>query len=455
MNRIRSFLPLLGRFITHTLGVRFLLALAISITLWILFTAEQNPVREDFFDAEIPVETSRLGDGLVVSRIAPHTVRLRIAAPRDIWESLTTDNFRIVVDLYAVGVGLHELPLDTERSDSRIRIIAAEPNTVTVALERRMEKEVPVRVDFAGSPLPGYRFQPPELLPGVVKVIGPASKVELVDAALIDVEIGNARSTVNVTQRATPRDAQGQDVSGVQLDPSVVQVTVPIEQVTTYKDVPVRVRVEGRAAPGYWISRYFAEPASATLLGSPQKLDSIDFVFTEIIRVNGVTRSFSTTIDLARPSDIDIFGSNEVAVFVEVLPILASVETIVAVTHVNLQLGMQATVDPSTVSVTLSGPAPVLRTLQASSVIVSLNLSGLGTGTYTLTPDASTPPQVTVDQIDPPQLRVVVSASPTPVPTPSPTPTPEPEPTATPAPTEEPQPATPTPSSEASVPLRR
>ena len=447
MNRIRSFLPILGHFITHTLGVRFLLALAISITLWILFTGEQNPVREDFFDAEIPVETSRLGDGLVVSRIAPHTVRLQIAAPRDIWESLTADNFRIVVDLYAVGVGLHELPLATEGADSRIRIIAAEPNTVTVALERRMEKEVPVRVDLAGSPPPGYQFQTPELLPDVVKVIGPASKVELVDVALVEVEIGNAQSTVNVTQRATPRDAQGEDVSGVQLDPPVVQVTVPIEQVRTEKDVPVRVRVEGQPASGYWVVSYSAQPDSVTLVGSPQELDTIRSVYTETVPIDGATRSFATTIDLVRPPGIGITGSNEVAVFVEVLPILTSREAEVAVTYVNLQPGMEVSVEPSTVTVTLSGPAPVLRALQASSVIVSLNLSGLGTGTYAPIPDVSAPPQVRVDGIDPPRLRVTVTAPPTPTPTP--------EPTATPVPTEEPQPATPTPSSEASVPLRR
>lgn len=443
MNRIRSFLPIVGRFITHTLGVRFLLALAISITLWVLFTSEQNPVREDFFDAEIPVETSRLTEGLVVSRLAPNTVRLRIAAPRDIWESLSTDNFRIVVDLYAVGVGLHEVPIDSETSDSRIRIIAAEPDTVTVALEQRLEKEVPVRVDLAGSPLPGYRFQLPELLPDVVKVIGPASKVELVDAALIDVEIGSARRTVNITQRAVPRDAQGRDVSGVQLDPPVVQVTVPIEQVTTSKDVPVRVRVEGQPAWGYWTASYSVLPESVTLVGRPEELDNIRFVYTETIHVDGAARSIATKIDLALPPNTGIIGSNEVEVFVEVLPIITHVETEVVVTHVNLQPGMKATVDPAAVTVTLRGYAPALRTLPPGSVVVSLNLSGLGPGTYALTPDVSEPPQVTVQNIEPQQLRVVVTTAPTP------------RPAATPVPTEEPQPATPTPSSEAFTPLRK
>lgn len=447
MIKLSSLLPILGRFITHSLGVRFLLALAISITLWIIFTGEQNPVREDFFDTEIPVETSRLGEGLVVSRLAPNTIRLRIAAPRDIWESLSADNFRIVVDLFAIGVGLHELPVASDSSDSRIRIIAAEPDTVTIAVEQRMEKEVPVRVDLAGSPLLGYRFQAPELLPDVVKVIGPASKVALVDAALIDVEIGSARSTVNVTQRAVPRDAQGEDVSGVQLDPPVVQVTVPIEQVTTSKDVPVRVRVEGQPESGYWVAGYNAQPASVTLFGRLEELDGVSFVYTEIISVDGATQSFATTVELARPAEIGITGSNEVEVFVEVLPIITLVETEVVVTYVNLQPGMEATVDPAAARVTLRGFAPALRTLQPGSVVVSLNLSGFGPGTYALTPDVSEPPQVTVLEMDPSQFRVVVTAQPTPVPTP--------RPAATPVPTEESQPATPTPSSEAFAPLRR
>ena len=107
--------------------MRFLFALAISVILWVIFTAEENPVREDFFGAEIPVETSRLGDGLVVSRMSPSTVRVRIAAPRDTWESLSTDNFRVVVDLFAVGVGLHEIPINAIRSDSSVRILATDP----------------------------------------------------------------------------------------------------------------------------------------------------------------------------------------------------------------------------------------------------------------------------------------------------------------------------------------
>ena len=351
MNRIRSLIPLLGHFITHTLGVRFLFALAISVILWVIFTAEENPVREDFFGAEIPVETSRLGDGLVVSRMSPSTVRVRIAAPRDTWESLSTDNFRVVVDLFAVGVGLHEIPINAIRSDSSVRILATDPETVTVALEQRKEKEVPVRVNLAGSPPQGYDYHPPKFLPDIVTVIGPASKVELVDSVWVDVELDGAESTVNLTQRAMPRDAQGEDVSGVQLDPAVVQVTVTVEQVTSYKDVPVRVSIEGQPAAGYWIARYLASPPSATLVGSPEELNGVEFVFTETVPVDGATQTFTTTVELERPPDIGITGSDQVEVTVEVLPIQSSAETRVVVTYVNLQPGMAAVVEPTTVSV--------------------------------------------------------------------------------------------------------
>lgn len=437
MNRLRSLIPHFGHFFTQTLGVRFLLALALSVILWVIFTAEQNPVREDFFSAEIPVETSRLGDGLVVSRMSPGAVRLRISAPRDMWESLSADNFRVGVDLFAVGVGLHEIPISAISSDSTVRIMGTDPETVTVALEERKEKEVPVRVNLAGSPPQGYDYQPPEFIPDIVTVIGPASRVELVDSVWIDVELEGAESTVNLTQRAIPRDAQGQDVSGVQLDPAVVQVTVPVEQVTSYKDVPVRVSIEGQPAPGYWIARYLATPPSATLVGRPPDLDQMDFVFTEAVSVEGATQTFTATAELQRPADVGISGSDQVEVTVEVLPIQSSVETQVVVTHVNLQPGMSVLVNPATVDVLLSGPAPVLRTLEASSVIISLNLSGVGPGSYALTPNSSTPPQVQVERISPPQLQVVVR----------PLPTPTPQPATTPTPTSEPLPASPTPGS--------
>ncbi len=437
MPNLPSLIRILGHFFAQTLGVRFLLALAISLVLWSVFTSEQNPIREDFFNAEIPVETSRLGDGLVVSRTTPGTARLQIAAPRDIWDSLDADNFRVVVDLFAVGVGLHELPLETEGSDSRVRIIAAEPATVTVALEERREKEVPVRAELAGAVPSGYRYMAPEMLPGIVTVFGPASKVELVDTAWVDVEIGGARSTVNLTQRAMPRDAQGQDVSGVQLDPAVVQVTVPVEQVTSYKDVPVRIRIAGRPAAGYTVAGYAASLPTVTLVGAPPQLSAIEFVFTEPVNVAGATASFTRTVELERPEGIGISVSDQVEVTVEIVPIISSAETRVVVTHVNLQPGLQVEIEPNTVSVQLSGPAPVLGALQAGSVIVSLNLSGVSEGTYALMPDVSRPPQVNVESIDPPRLRVIVTGQPTPVPTPTPETvptTPVPTPAATPTP---------------------
>lgn len=437
MTRIRSFIPLLGNFLTHTLGVRFLFALGISVVLWILFTGDQNPVREDVFGAEIPIETRRLGDGLVVSRMTPDTVRLRIAAPRDIWETLSADKFSAVVDLFAIGVGLHEISVDTDSADRRIRIISVEPESATVALEQRKEKEVPVRVNLAGSPPQGYNYLPPEYLPDIVTVIGPASKVELVDAVWIDVEVDDAQSTVNLTQRAIPRDAQGEDVSGVQLDPAVVQVTVPVEQKISYKDVPIRISVEGKPAAGYWIASYLASPPVATLVGPPDDLAGMNFVFTKTVNIDGATQSVTVTVELERPPGIGISGSDQVEVTVDVQPIVASVETQIVVTHVNLQPGLEAVVNPATVTVVLSGPAPALGALQASSVIVSLNLSGVGAGTYALTPDVSTPPQITVDGIDPPQLQVAVSAAPAPAPTAGPT--------TSPIPTEGPLPASPTP----------
>ena len=197
----------------------------------------------------------------------------------------------MVVDLFAVGVGLHELPITAIRSDSSVRILATDPETVTVALEQRKEKEVPVRVNLAGSPPQGYEYQPPKFLPDIVTVIGPASKVELVDAAWIDVEVDDARSTMNLTQRAVPRDAQGQRRK---------RRSARSRRRSGYGAGRTRDFLQGRAR-----SRKHRGPARSGLLDRAvpcftslgntrrlaEELKGMEFVFTETVPVDGATQT--------------------------------------------------------------------------------------------------------------------------------------------------------------------
>src|SRR3989337_800762 len=76
-----------GRRFAVTLRANWLLgivALGLSVLLWILISTEQNPPRTDIFGQDIPVAAVNVPKGLdVFGEMSP--ARVRVTAPRDMW----------------------------------------------------------------------------------------------------------------------------------------------------------------------------------------------------------------------------------------------------------------------------------------------------------------------------------------------------------------------------------
>src|SRR5690606_9146945 len=83
--------------VSHTPGL-LLVSLLIAIGLWVFVTDAENPTVVDFFPQPIPVEAVNVSDQLAVANQLP-TVSVRISAPSDRWEQLTSADFRALVNL--------------------------------------------------------------------------------------------------------------------------------------------------------------------------------------------------------------------------------------------------------------------------------------------------------------------------------------------------------------------
>jgi len=60
------------------------------------------------------------------------------------------------------------------------------PSQIRVRFERRITREVPVQVHYAGPPPVGYRVTGQDAVPDKVRVTGPASRVEQITSAQTD-----------------------------------------------------------------------------------------------------------------------------------------------------------------------------------------------------------------------------------------------------------------------------
>ena len=219
-------------------------------------------------------------------------------------------------------------------------------------------------------------------------------------------------------------DENGQKVNDVTVSPETVHVTVPVSQQGGYRDVAVKVLITGRVASGYHLTDISVFPPVVTVFAADPKLvnDLPGVVETQPLELQSAKQDINTRVALNLPEGVSIVGEQTVSIQAGVSPIESSV-TLAGekVEIINLGGGLSAQVSPATVDVIVSGPLPLLDTLTRQNVRVTVDLSGLGTGTHQIIAKVEVlTSDVVVESILPNTIEVVISPIGTPVATPTP-----------------------------------
>lgn len=407
----------------NSLVMAFLFALIV----WAVSTSEQNPVSDKYLPYSLPVEVLNRPDDMLIYLKSTENVQVRLRAPQASWDQLTPSAFRVTADLTGLGEGLHRVPIKVQVNDPRVTVLSVEPQNIDIQLERQISREIDLRSEVLDAPPLGYAYRTPVITPPRVTISGPASSVQQVAEASVDVYLRGAKSTLEREVTVVARDAKGNMVTGLTISPTTALVRVPVEQQVGYKDVSIRASLKGTVAAGYWISNIVIAPSTVTLAGNPDMLAKIPgFIETAPIDVNGATSEVTSRATIALPDGVSILNNEGVTVQVSVTPLLGGQTVRRRVTLQGLRRGLSATVSPDTVEVILSGPVPSLQSLNTEDVQVFIDVSNLGAGTYQLKPRAPVVPDaLKVQSIVPDTVQVTIvdlSLTPTVTPTPMPPP---------------------------------
>jgi YbbR domain-containing protein len=415
-----------------------ILAIIVSLALWVLVVSDQNPERTDTPDLLIPVEITNVPPGLaVMNTLDP--VRFRIRAPRDRWDGLQVASFRASVDLSQMRPGIQQVPIRAEASDPQVRVLEVMPQTVSVRIDEIQDRTVPVRVNLMGNVPFGYVYGTPRVEPEVVTVTGPASLVQTVEMTSVDVRVDGVTVSIDSSFHLAALDATLAPVRNVRITPQTVHVRLPIEQQVSYKQVGVRANVVGEAAPGYWVESVSTEPASVTVVGDPNVLGRINYLNTATLDVSGASSTITRDVRIELPTGASSLQQQTTRVRVVISPLESSQSVMVAPRVVGVGPDLRVVSAPSHVDVTLQGTSTALRSVRLDQVQVTFNAEGLGEGSHTVRPSVTAPQGVSVASVSPETVELVLERVPTPTPTPEGTPEPAPggatgTPTATPTP---------------------
>lgn len=413
----------------RTLLWAFILALAV----WVAAVTAADPDQVRSLPAPITLEVVGQDPGLVISSDLPREVEVTLRAPSSVWERINSDpgSLRAILDLSGLGSGQHNVEVQVQVSEQPYRKISVLPESVDVMLEPLATRSMTVSLNLSGEPAVGYQAGSPLLSPLQVVVAGAESKVEVVDKAQVSVRVDGIREGINKSLPVEVLDQNGQAVEGLSLSPREVQVTLPISQQGGYRDLAVKVVVQGQVAGGYRLTDLSVFPPVVTVFSSDPNVVSAlpGVVETQPLDLRNASEDITTRLDLNLPEGVSVVGEQTVLIQAGISPIESSLTLSNEVVQVvGLPPGLTAQVLPATVDVIISGPLPLLDTLTRQDIRVTVDLSGLAAGTHQLTPRVEILiADVIVESILPGTVEVtlVPSGTPYPLPTPSPTPTPK------------------------------
>jgi YbbR domain-containing protein len=381
------------KWLNHPTAVK-LMALTIGIIMWAVvhFEPDTSPnntaslIATKTIDGVI-VEPFGLDErNFVLLGIEPLTVKLTVKGVRSDMRTAGKEDYKLQVDLRAVGEGTHTLPVRVENLPRGVEFVEMSSGSVTVIVEALQTKEFEVDIRTQGSPAEGYITGTPIVKPtNRVHVTLPKHTLAQVSRVGAVLKVDGQTSVIkNKSVKLAVFDESGKVIEGAFIDPAVVEVEVPITN--PFKTVPLQFVMTGQMPPGLSIGNFEPDVEQVTVYGPKEALDSIDFIEADL-QLNKLSKSGKVTIPLPISGSITQISPAEVNVNVEV--VLSDTRSLegLPINWRGLGQGLSVkVVEPATgkADIKVKGSPARLGRLQPGDVTVDADLTGKGPGTHTV-----------------------------------------------------------------------
>ena len=402
----------------------FLLAFVLGFSVWLSAVTGADPTEEGVYPNPVPLEVIGQEPSLVLTSPIPSTIEVTLRAPHTVWEQLITQENSVtsILDISGLSAGEHTQPVQVQIGLRPVQIVLKSPETVTFTLEPLKTQSLPVDVELTGQPAVGFQAGDPVVEPSLIAISGPESIVRQAARARVAINLNGVRESIDAAYDIQVIDTNNKVLNGVTINPEAAQVMIPLSPQSGYRDLAVRVLLEGQVASGYRLENISVFPPVITVFAPDQDLvnDLAAVVDTQPLDIQNAKENISTRLALTLPEAITIIGSNKtVEVEVDITPIQTSLTLNLPINLIGLPDGFEAEVSPEFVDVIISGPLPVLDALAPQDIKVTVNVTGLDLGTHQLEPKVEIfVENVLEGSILPSTVEVVLSVRPTPTPIP-------------------------------------
>lgn len=377
------------------------------------------------FEGSVPIEATGVTSKVTILSDLGVVSRVRYFVPEDFGLRLDSASFRATVDLSSVTPtgGRSTVTVTVVAADPRIQVLDFEPRQITVQLDAVVTRTVPVHAVLGPVPS-GLDVGEPTVSETTVQVTGAASIVDRVAEAQARLSVDASGIDINRIVDLQPVDAAGELLSPVDVEPSSVHVRLPIFTNRQTRSLPVRPTIAGLPSVGFEIGSVTVTPLVVSVEGDVDSLAPLEFADTAAVTVTGASSNVTIDVPLALPDGVQAPGISSVRVTVTLRPVTATrtFEAGLILTGARSDRSYALSVDR--VLVTIGGPVADLDRLTGSTLVLSVDVSGLDVGVHDVAVGANLQTGLSLIGATPERVSVTISALPGPSPSPSSSPVP-------------------------------
>ena len=266
----------------------------------------------------LPLAIRNLPPGVILDEKDLPPVTLTLDGPADAIGKLTDASVTASVDLSHARPGktpplpvrLTGLPPDVTPEN--------DPKPITLVLQPRRRRLLPIDTDDVGTTPTGYAFTPPVLAPREAVVTGAREAVDAVSRLVAQPDPDGKPGAVDDDFTLTALDAAGSPVGDVTVTPPTVHVRLGLTRSLARKSLVVSADVIGTLPAPYRFGSIRVSPATVTAEGRPERLAPIGTLTTAPIDVGGSQADVVRRVPLLVPPGVTLSPRGPVTVTIRV-----------------------------------------------------------------------------------------------------------------------------------------
>jgi len=372
-----------------------LLSVVLATSLWLYVTTTVSPDSKTTV-SDIPVvfegESWLLENrNLMITDGMDATVDLEVSGTRSDLNKLNRSNVILKIDLtkvYESGSAnlTYSISYPPDVPSGAITVENRSPAAISLTVEKRLTKEIPVNIAFTGSVPENFIADTENVLLDypVINIKGPASVVEKITQARVDIDLEDRTESLSETYRFTLCDEENNPVDVEQITTDVAEVHLDVK-IQRYKEIPLKLNVVygGGATEGY--TRYEIKPASIRVSGSDAVLADLSEIVLGTVNFAEQMENAQMTYPINLPEGVtNLTGITDATAEIRFVGLSIKEFTTENIKVTNVPDGLECELMSEVVKVTLRGPVGRINQIAPEDIVVTVDLTGKEPGASTV-----------------------------------------------------------------------